>query len=584
MENMNSSTGWLPNDTTVDLLIIGSGTGLSAALAGHERGLKSLVIEKTDYVGGSTALSGGAFWIPANPILKAGGSKDTREKAEKYLEALVKDDSPPVRWQTFLDHGTATVEMLLRMTPMKFFWAKGYSDYHPEEPGGDPLGRTCECRPFNVKRLGEELSRFRPSPMAAPIPMPVTGYDYKWMNLMLRKPLKAFPIIFKRLFQGVGGLLVGKKMVAGGQALAAGLFAGAIRAKIPILTNTKLVELVLEGNRVTGAIVEQNRRKININVTRGVVLAAGGFDHNMPMRQKYQSKSLVNNYSFGAEGNTGDAILLSQEIGADIDLMKQAWWFPAVAPVKTGESPQVLLAERSLPGSFMVNGGGRRFINEATDYMSFGQKLLEDEKTGPPIGDMWMVFDQTYRNRYILAGSLYPRANLPEEWYNAGIAFSADTPLDLAQSIGLPEADFVASFNRFNQLAKTGKDDDFQRGESAYDRYYGDPTVKPNPNLLPLKGNLYAVKVVLSDLGTCGGLVADEHGRVLRKDRTAIDGLYAIGNTAANIFGKVYPGAGGTICQGLVYGYIVAQHAAVMEDAKVETGELVSCKAQTISI
>lgn len=575
MEKTNYREESLAEDTTVDLLIIGSGTGISAALAGHEKGLKSLIIEKTEYVGGSTALSGGAFWIPANPILKAGGSKDTLEKAKEYLEGLVKNDAPAIRWQTLLDNGSATIEMLQRTTPMKFFWAKGYSDYHPEMPGGDALGRTCECRPFNVRTLGDDLSKFRPSLMDAPIPMPVTGYDYKWMNLMLRKPLKAFPIIFKRLFQGVGGLIIGKKMVAGGQALAAGLFAGALRAQIPILTNTKLVELLLEGKGVTGAIVEQNGRKVTIHVKRGVILAAGGFDHNMPMRQRYQSQSLVNDYSFGAEGNTGDAIVLSQEIGADIDLMKQAWWFPAVAPVKLGDTPQVLLAERSLPGSFMVNAQGQRFINEATDYMSFGQKLLEDEKKGSPIGDMWLVFDQDYRNRYILAGSLYPRAKLPEEWYRAGISFSADTPQELAEAIGLPKENFVGSFDRFNHLAKTGKDDDFQRGESAYDQYYGDPTVEPNPNLLPLEGKLYAVKVVLSDLGTCGGLVADEHGRVLREDKTAIEGLYAIGNTAANVFGKVYPGAGGTICQGLVYGYIVAQHTAAMETAKVGNEELV---------
>ncbi len=549
-------------DNIVDLLVVGSGTGISAALAAHEKGLTTLIIEKTNYVGGSTALSGGAFWIPANPTLKASGSTDTLEKGREYLKNLVKDDTPPERWGAFLDNGDATINMLLRKTPLKFFWAKGYSDYHPEKPGGDPLGRTCESRPFNIKVLGENLKNFRSGSMEAPVPMPITGYDYKWMNLMVRKPLTAFPIIFKRLFQGIGGLIIGRKYVAGGQALAAGLYSGALKAKIPIMRNTKLVEFLMDGDRVVGAIVEENGVKKTIKVNRGVVLAAGGFDHNMPMRQQYQSENLNKNNSFGAEGNTGDAILLSQEIGADIDLMKQAWWFPAVSPVKPGDTPQVLLAERSLPGSFMVNSTGKRFINEATDYMSFGQKLLADEKAGTPIGDMWLVFDQTYRNRYILAGSLFPKAKLPEEWYKAGIAHTADSIEELAKSIGLPEKDFIHSFNRFNKLAETGKDDDFKRGDSAYDRYYGDPTVKPNPNLLALKGKLYAVKIELSDLGTCGGLVADENGRVLRKDKSAIDGLYAVGNTAANIFGKTYPGAGGTICQGLVYGYIVAQHAA----------------------
>lgn len=558
----NNEKFLIDDNSNVDLLIVGSGTGFSAALAAHEKGLSTMVIEKTGLIGGSTALSGGAFWIPANPTLKKAGSTDTIEKGRTYLKELVKDNAPPERWGNFLDHGEETVNMLLRTTPMKFFWAKGYSDYHPEIQGGDPLGRTCECEPFNIKKLGDNLNKFRTGSMEAPIPMPITGYDYKWMNLMMRKPLKAFPMIFKRLFQGVGGLIIGRKYVAGGQALAAGLYAGALKANIPVVTNTKLVEFIMDDQRVVGAVVEENGVKKTIHVNKGVVLAAGGFDHNMPMRKKYQSENLNKNNSFGAEGNTGDAILLSQEIGANIDLMKQAWWFPAVSPIKPGDTPQVLLAERSLPGSFMVNSTGKRFINEATDYMSFGQKLLTDEQAGTPIGDMWLVFDQTYRNRYILAGSLFPKAKIPEDWYKAGIAHSADSIEDLAKSIGLPEKDFINSFNRFNELAKTGKDDDFKRGDSAYDRYYGDPTVKPNPNLLALKGKLYAVKIELSDLGTCGGLVADEHGRVLRHDKSVIDGLYAVGNTAANIFGKSYPGAGGTICQGLVYGYIVAQHAA----------------------
>ena len=570
MRNLNKGSGILENNTTVDLLIVGSGTGISAALAAHEKGLHTLIIEKTAYVGGSTALSGGAFWIPGNPVLKAEGSTDTVEKGKTYLEAIVKDDAPSERWQNFLDHGSDAVKMLQRTTPMKFFWSKGYADYHPEKPGGDALGRTCECVPFDLNILGDDLAKFRPGLMEAPIPMPVTGYDYKWLNLMLRKPLKAFPIILKRVFQGVGGKILGKSYAAGGQALAAGLYAGAIKAGISIKTNTELVELILDGKQIVGAVVEQHGKRLNIYTKRGVVLAAGGFDHNMPMRQHYQSESLKRDYSFGAEGNTGDAILLSQEIGADIDLMKQAWWFPAVAPVKFTDKPQVLLAERSLPGSFMVNATGKRFVNEAINYMGFGQKLLEDEKKGNPIGDMWLIFDQTYRNRYLLAGSVFPRAKLPEEWYEAGIAFSGETAQALAKAVGLPEKDFNDAFHRFNKMAEKGNDTDFHRGESKYDAYYGDPTVKPNPNLRPLKGKLYAVKVVLSDLGTCGGLVADAHGRVLREDKTVIENLYAIGNTAANIFGKVYPGAGGTICQGLVYGYIVAHHAANKAPIKAE--------------
>jgi 3-oxosteroid 1-dehydrogenase len=562
MKNQEIYQGPVAQNCTVDLLVVGSGTGMAAALAAHEKGLTALVIEKTNLVGGSTARSGGAFWIPANPILQKAGADDTLQKAEVYLDAIVSENAPKSRWNNFLKHGSATVEMLERTTPMKFFWAKGYADYHPENPGGAALGRTCECVPFNLSQLGKDLKRFRPGVLDAPIPMPVTGYDYKWMALMTRLPFKAFPLIFKRMFQGVGGLLIGRKYAAGGQALAAGMFAGLLKANVPVWTNAKLVELIIEDEKVTGAVIEQNQKTVRVHVNKGVVLAAGGFDHNMPMRQKYQSASLTENLSLGAEGNEGDGILAGEKADAEIKLMDQTWWFPAAAPLKKGEFPQVLLAERSLPGGFMVNQNGQRFINEATDYMSFGQQLLKMEKEGKSIKEMWLIIDQRYKNRYLFAGTIFPMMPIPKEWFDAGIAFTADTPEALAKAMHVPQSAFAETFNHFNQMARAGKDTDFGRGNSAYDRYYGDPTVKPNPNLRALEGKLYAIKIVLSDLGTCGGLVTDENGRVMTADNNPIEGLYALGNNASNAFGKVYPGAGGTIGQGLVFGYIIAEHAA----------------------
>jgi 3-oxosteroid 1-dehydrogenase len=243
-------------------------------------------------------------------------------------------------------------------------------------------------------------------------------------------------------------------------------------------------------------------------------------------------------------------------------LMGQAWWFPAVAPLPQ-RPPAVLLAERSLPGSLIVNQHGHRFANESSDYMSFGQRVLELENAGDRVETMWMVFDQRYRNSYVLAAELFPRMAIPQAWYDAGIAVRADTHAELADKMGVPASEFTQTVVRFNENASAGQDPDFERGRSAYDRYYGDPTVTPNPNLRPLTaGPFYAVKLVLSDLGTCGGLRADERARVLREDGSVIDGLYAIGNTAANAFGATYPGAGATIAQGLVYGYIAAQDAA----------------------
>ncbi|SRX80771.1 3-ketosteroid-delta-1-dehydrogenase [Rhodococcus jostii RHA1] [Mycolicibacterium parafortuitum] len=550
------------SDTTVDLLVVGSGTGMAAALAAHEAGLSVLIVEKSEYVGGSTARSGGALWLPASQVLDAAGANDSAERAQTYLDSVVDGTAPTERSAGFVKNLTATVDMLRRTTPMKLFWAREYSDYHPEHPGGSAAGRTCECRPLNTSILGEYLPRLRPGVMEVTIPMPTTGADYRWLNLMTRVPRKGLPTIAKRLGQGVGGLLLGRRYAAGGQALAAGLFAGVLRAGIPVWTQTALEELTGEDDRVTGAVVSHGGRQITVTARRGVVLAAGGFDHNMDMRRKFQSEALDSGVSLGADTNTGDGIRIAQDRGAAIGLMDQSWWFPAVAPLP-GKAPAVMLAERSLPGSLIVDQNGARFANESADYMSFGQRILELERTGQPVESMWIVFDQKYRNSYVFAAELFPRMPIPQSWYDAGIACRADDLGTLADHMGVPRDTFTATMRRFNESASAGIDSDFHRGESAYNRYYGDPTVTPNPNLRPLTdGPFYAVKMVLSDLGTCGGLRADERARVLREDGAAIEGLYAIGNCAANAFGATYPGAGATIAQGLVYGYVAAMDAA----------------------
>jgi 3-oxosteroid 1-dehydrogenase len=562
LQSKTIPAGLSVRDVTVDLLVVGSGTGMAAALAAREGGLDVLIVEKSTYVGGSTARSGGALWLPASEVMRDGGSDDDPGRAQRYLDAAVAGTAPPTRSKEFLANIAPTVRMLRRTTPMKLFWARDYSDYHPELPGGSAAGRTYECRPLNTSILGDHLARLRPGVLEVKIPMPTTGADYRWLNLMARVPRKGIPVIAKRLAQGVGGLMLGRRYAAGGQALAASLFAGVLRAGIPIWTDTTLVHINDDDGRVTGAVVNHDGEEVTITARRGVVLAAGGFDHHMDMRWKFQSEALGSGLSLGADSNTGDAIRIAQDLGADIDMMDQSWWFPAVAPLP-GKAPAVMLAERSLPGCLIVDQHGKRFANESCDYMSFGQRVLELERSGNPVESMWIVFDQKYRNSYVFAAELFPRMAIPQCWYDAGIAWRADSFAELAKRMALPVEQFGTTMQHFNTEAAAGVDSDFHRGKSAYDRYYGDPTITPNPNLRPLRnGPFYAVKMVLSDLGTCGGLRADARARVLREDGTAIDGLYAIGNTAANAFGATYPGAGATIAQGLVYGYIAAMNAA----------------------
>ncbi len=549
-------------DETYDIVVVGGGTGLFAAIAAANAGLKALLVEKTEYLGGSTAMSGGGLWMPGNAVLREAGTGDTRERAETYLDTLVGDTAPRERRTSFLDHSPAAVDLLRRATPLTFMHMPEYADYRSELDGGSAIGRSIESKPFDMASLGEDEGSVRASGISAPVPMPITSVDYKWMNLMVRAPLKALPKVAWRVAQGVGGkLLLKRNYVAGGQALAAGLIAGARHAGVEMWLESPLRDLITDGDRVAGVLVEHDGKQVRVQATHGVILAAGGFDHNMDMRHQYQSELLKDGWSFGNPGNTGGVINIAERHGAELTLMDQSWWFPSIPSVEEGGTPSVMLAERSLPGSMIVDSTGHRFFNESSDYMNAGQIMLGLKEGGKSHLPVWMIFDQKYRNSYVFGGSVFPRMKLPKSWYKAGIAHKAATVEELAAKLGMPGLrDGVA---RFNVLAAQGHDDDFNRGESAYDRYYGDPTNTPNPNLRPLtEGPYFAVQVVPGDLGTCGGVTADEYARALRGDGSAIEGLYAIGNTAGNAFGHFYPGAGATIGQGLTYGWIAAMHAA----------------------
>ena len=548
-------------DETCDVVVVGAGTGLAAAISAADVGLKTIVVEKTDYLGGSTARSGGGLWMPGNAVLRETGIRDTHERVQTYLDKLVGDTAPRERRVSFLDHAPAAFEVLQRRTPLKFSHMPDYADYFSDTDGGSAVGRSIEPMPFDMASLGDDEQYVRPTAISSPVPMPITSVDYKWMNLMVRSPLRALPKVARRLAQGIGGkLLLRRNYVAGGQAVAAGLIAGARDVGVEMWRNSPLRDLVIEGERVVGVVVERDGREIRIAATRGVILAAGGFDHNIQMRHKYQSEALKAGWSFGSPGNTGEVLEIAERHGVALTLMDQSWWFPAIPPVEDGGAPSVMLAERSLPGSMIVDSAGYRFFNEACDYMTAGQIML-GFKDGEQHVPAWLIFDQKYRNSYVFGGGIMPGMKLPQAWYDAGVAFRGRSIVDLAEKLGMPR--LPDALARFNVLAAQGNDDDFSRGQTYYDRYYGDPTNTPNPNLRPLTdAPFYAVQVVPGDLGTCGGIEADEYARALRADGSIIDGLYACGNIAGNAFGHFYPGAGATIGQGITFGFVAAMHAA----------------------
>lgn len=566
-------------DVEYDLVVVGSGAaGMTAALTAAHHGLSVVVVEKSECYGGSTARSGGGVWIPNNEVLAGAGIQDTPQDAQRYLKHIVAGESPEASQRAFLDHGPEMLSFVLASTPLRFTWVPDYSDYYPEAPGGRARGRSIEPRPLDAKLLGSHRAALQVPYLKAPTGLAVMQADYRWMNLVARHPrglLRSVRVTMRRLVS----LVTRRELLTMGQALAGGLRAGLESAGVPVWLDTPLVSLVTgppeaggrldsgrrSGGRVTGVEVTHDGRPLVIRSRRGVVLTSGGFEHNERMRKEHQREPIGTGWTVGVPENTGDGIEAGVGLGAAVDVMDDAWWGPSI-PLPRG--PYFCLAERTLPGCIMVNARGERFVNEAAPYVDAVHAMYgAGAATGPAAGPgenipTWLIADQRYRNRYIFAG-LGPRQPFPGRWYQHGAVHRAATLPDLAAQIGLPEDALAATVARFNGYAHTGTDEDFGRGRSAYDRYYGDPRNQPNPCLGPLdQPPFYAVRIVPGDLGTKGGLRTDTRARVLREDGSVIAGLYAAGNAAAPVMGRTYAGPGATIGPAMTFGYLAALDAA----------------------
>ena len=561
------STGALP--TEVDVVVVGAGAaGMSAALRAASHGLETVLLEKSGYFGGSTARSGGGVWIPGNYALREAGqvADDDAAQASLYLDSIVGEVVPKERREAYLSAGPEVMDFIKARTPLRFRWVPQYADYHPEAPGGRAAGRSAEPVPMDARFLGEELARLHPQYTKAPANMIVTQADFRKISLglrTLRGPITMVMVLLRRIVS----LVLRRRMYAMGNAIAIGLRQGLIDAGVPVHYEAPLTELLLEDGRVVGVVVERDGARHEVRARRGVVLGSGGFERNLEMREKYQPRPTSTEWTTGSQFNDGAGQLAGIAVGAEVALMDDAWWGPTI-PLPSG--PWFCLAERNLPGSIIVNGEGRRFMNEALPYVEATHAIYEGEATGVPHVPAWMVIDQRYRNRYLFAG-LFPRQPFPGRWYKHGTIKKAATIEALAAEIDVPAANLAATLERFNGFARSGVDEDFHRGESAYDQYYSDPTVKPNPSLHVIdEAPFYAVKIVPGDLGTKGGLVTDEHARVLRADGSAIEGLYAAGNVSSAVMGHTYPGPGGTIGPALVFGALAADDLAARARALAE--------------
>ncbi|HEX2893737.1 MAG TPA: FAD-binding protein [Marmoricola sp.] len=546
--------GW---DHEVDFLVVGSGGGgMTAALAAHDGGLSALVVEKGKRYGGSTAISGGGIWIPNNPTLRRHGHADSRESIRRYLDVLTEGKVPAARLDAYVDHGPATMELLERSRWMELAWTRGYADYHPEYDGGRPLGRSVEPEPFDTRKLGEDEQYQRPNSLKGPLGLWVTAKDYHDLAMVKRTWRGRWASVVAA-WRVSSNVVRRRHMATGGRALVARLRMMLKDAGIPLWLRTPMTELVVENGRVVGAVVDREGEPVRVGARRGVLLACGGFEHNPVMREAFLPDVAQPDHSLGARENTGDGILIGQRLGAALDFMDDAWWMPSLEHPAGATIP--LVSERAIPGHVIVSADGRRFTNEASPYVNF----VHDQLAGKH-DPAWFVMDARARSRYPFA-QILPRRPFPQEYYDAGTVHRADTIGDLAEAIGVPAAALTATVERFNEFARSGTDRDFGRGASAHDRYYGDPTL-PNPNLDVIdRAPFYAVRIQIGDLGTKGGLVCDEHSRVLREDGSVIGGLYATGNTSASLMANEYAGPGATIGPAMVFGYLAARHAAAGE-------------------
>ncbi|OBB23912.1 3-ketosteroid-delta-1-dehydrogenase [Mycolicibacterium peregrinum] len=546
-----------------DVVVVGSGAaGMVAALTAAHQGLSTVVVEKAPHYGGSTARSGGGVWIPNNEILKRDGVKDTPEAARTYLHKIIGDVVPAEKIDTYLDRSPEMLSFVLKHSPLKLCWVPGYSDYYPETPGGKPTGRSVEPKPFNAKKLGVDEKGLEPPYGKVPMNMVVMQQDYVRLNQLKRHPRGVLRSI-KVGVRSVWANATGKNLVGMGRALIAPLRIGLQQAGVPVQLNTALTDLYVEDGVVRGIYVVDPRDSSAepqlIRARRGVILGSGGFEHNEQMRVKYQRAPITTEWTVGAVANTGDGILAAEKQGAALEFMEDSWWGPTV-PLT--DSPWFALSERNSPGSIIVNMAGKRFMNESMPYVEACHHMYGGEYgQGPGPGEnipAWLIFDQQYRDRFIFAG-LQPGQRIPKKWLESGVIVKADTLEELAAKTGLPADAFAATIDRFNGFARSGVDEDFHRGDSAYDRYYGDPTNKPNPNLGEIKhGPYYAAKMVPGDLGTKGGIRTDLQGRALRDDDSVIEGLYAAGNVSSPVMGHTYPGPGGTIGPAMTWGYLAA--------------------------
>jgi 3-oxosteroid 1-dehydrogenase len=531
-------------------------------LAALDSGIEPLVLEKQALVGGSTGLSGGMVWLPNNPLMRADGIADSHEDGLAYFDDVVGDigaASSPARRETFLTAGYEMVNFLTRKG-VRFVRCPGWSDYYPNHKGGNESGRAIECVPYDAAALGDWRDKVQPSMAKSYGGFVLKTNELRSVQYFNRSP-RAFAVAMRVFARTRAARLRRREMLTNGASLIGQMLKVLIdlRGDPPIWTETAMADLIVEDGRVVGARVTRGGATLNVEARKGVLLAAGGFSRNADMRRRYSGDQPNEaRWSIANAGDTGEVLQTAMRLGAKTDLLDEAWWLPSIFIADGGDAARALGSGRQRPGAIYVDGAGKRFCNESNSYVEVG-KAMYANKAVP----CWMVFDEGYIRRYVSGANPFKKRSLPEELIERGAVLRGATIADLASQIDVPADALEQTVKRFNGFAVKGLDPDFGRGQSAYNDCLGDPGYRPNAALGPLeRPPYYATRVLPADVGTCGGVITNEHAQVLDEDDCVIDGLYATGNITATVMGRNYLGAGGSIAYTMVFGYVAARHAA----------------------
>jgi len=552
-------------DEEVDLLVIGAGAaGMTAALVGTIEGLRVVLCEKTDMVGGTTSSSAGTVWIPGSHQSRSAGVPDSIDDAKVYLDAVVGTAGGNEHRSAYLATGPTVLDYLQARSDVEFRPAVAHPDYQ-NHPGAAYGGRALGAASFDGRRLGSDFARVRPPrPEFLVLGGMMVGKTDIPALLAPFGSIKAFLHVIRILGRHAIDRLRhprGTRLIMG-NALVARLLHSLRRRTVPIMFETGLNDLILENGRVIGAVLAGPKGLCSIRARQGVILATGGIAWNRELRARLFPKA-AQKFSLAPEANTGDGIAAALRVGASVDedLQSPALWMPSSIMHRrdgtTSVFPHIIL-DRAKPGLIAVNRAGRRFANEADSYHDFAAAMLRTDGNVPA----HLVCDRSFILDYGI-GLVHPGTRHLRRFVESGYLKQADTVRALARQIGVDAAALEETIINHNRFAAKGIDEEFGRGSSALNRFNGDPKNRPNPCMRKIgPGPYFAVTVWPADLASSAGLRTDVNACVLDLNRRPIEGLYAVGNDAASIFGGTYPGPGTMIGPAIVFGWRAAMHAA----------------------